>query len=106
MIAPTSAERVQMLAKNAGGFVYLVSSPGVTGLRNYFSANLPEIVQQIREVTSVPVMVGFGISTREQADRMREFADGVIVGSALVRIIAEHGGDRAPHLKNYIRELL
>lgn len=105
MIAPTSAERVKMLAKDATGFIYLVSSMGVTGVRSEFSAGLAGIVKQIREVTSVPVYIGFGISTPEQAAKMGEIADGVIVGSAFVKIIAQHGNDAGPHIKKLIREL-
>ncbi|MDR1669954.1 MAG: tryptophan synthase subunit alpha [Oscillospiraceae bacterium] len=105
MIAPTSAGRIQTLAKEAGGFIYLVSSMGVTGVRSEFSDDLPGIVAQIREVTDVPVMVGFGISTPEQVKAVGAFADGAIVGSAFVRIIAEHGADSAPHLKKFIKEL-
>jgi len=105
MIAPTSAERVQMLAKGASGFIYLVSSMGVTGARNEFTIDLTDIVKQIREVTDVPVYIGFGISTPEQAAKMREVADGIIVGSAFVKVIAGHGADSAPHIKKLIKEL-
>jgi len=106
MIAPTSAKRVQMLAKDAAGFIYLVSSMGVTGVRSGFDIDLTDIVMQIREVTDVPVFVGFGISTPEQAKKMRSIADGIIVGSAFVKIIAQHGADSAPHIKKFIREML
>jgi tryptophan synthase alpha chain len=95
-----------MLAKSATGFIYLVSSMGTTGVRSEFTINLTDIVAQIREVTSIPIMIGFGISTPEQADKMREIADGVIVGSALVRIIAEHGDESAPYLKKFIKEMI
>ena len=106
LIAPTSAERARMLAKNASGFIYLVSSLGVTGARREFDLGLADIVRQIREVTDVPVFVGFGVSTPRQAEEMREIADGVIVGSAFVKIIAEHGGESAPHIKKLIEEML
>ena len=106
LIAPTSAQRVKMLAKDATGFIYLVSSMGVTGIRSTFSTNLSDIVSQIREVTKVPVMVGFGISTPEQANKMREFADGVIVGSAFVKLIAQHGDNSAPHIEKLIKEMI
>ena len=105
LIAPTSAERVQMLAKGATGFIYLVSSMGVTGTRSEFDIDLTNIVSKIREVTNVPVFIGFGISTPEQAAKMSEIADGVIVGSAFVRIIARHGFDAAPYIKKLIKEL-
>jgi len=105
LIAPTSAERVKMLARDARGFIYLVSSMGVTGVRDEFNAGLSEIVKEIREVTDVPVYIGFGVSTPEQAAKMREIADGAIVGSAFVRMIAQYGGDSAPHIKKLIKEL-
>ena len=105
LIAPTSAERVKMLAKNATGFIYLVSSMGVTGVRNEFTVDLTEIIAQIREVTKVPIMIGFGISTPEQAEKMRSIADGVIVGSAFVKIIAEHGDEAAPFIKKMLKEM-
>ena len=106
LIAPTSAERIQMLAKNATGFIYLVSSMGVTGVRSEFTVDLKEIVKQIREVTDIPIMIGFGISTPEQADKMRKIGDGIIVGSALVKIIAEHGDESSPYLKKFIKEMI
>jgi len=105
LIAPTSAERVQMLAKNATGFIYLVSSMGVTGIRGEFNAGLKGIVEEIRKVTDVPVMIGFGVSTPQQAAEMRRIADGVIVGSALVKIIAEHGEESAPYLEEFLMEM-
>ena len=105
LIAPTSAERVQMLAKNATGFIYLVSSMGVTGVRDKFEIDLRDIVKQIKEVTDVPVYIGFGISTPEQAKKMHEIADGIIVGSAIVRIIKEHGENSAVHIKKFVEEM-
>ena len=105
LIAPTSAERVQMLAKNATGFIYLVSSMGVTGVRSELTIDLSAIVKEIREVTQVPIYVGFGISTREQVEKIGELADGVIVGSAFVKIIEEHGDDSGPYIGEFIREL-
>jgi len=105
MIAPTSTERVQMLAESAKGFIYLVSSLGVTGARSQFEVDLAVIVKQIREVTRVPVFIGFGISTPKQAQKMRSVADGIIVGSAFVKIIAEHGDNSAPHIKKFIKEM-
>jgi tryptophan synthase alpha chain len=105
MIAPTSAERVKMLAKNASGFIYLVSSMGTTGVRSEFTVDLAEIVAQIKQVTSVPVMIGFGISTPEQVTKMWTIADGVIVGSAFVKIIEEHGNNSAPYIKKFIKAM-
>jgi len=106
LIAPTSAERVKMLAKSATGFIYLVSSMGVTGTRNELDIDLTDIVKQIREVTDVPVYIGFGISTREQAEKMRNTADGIIIGSAIVKIIEEHGADSAPYIKKFVEEII
>ena len=105
MIAPTSAQRVQMLARDATGFIYLVSSMGVTGVRSAFDIDLSDIVKQIRAVTDVPVFIGFGISTPRQAENMGKIADGVIVGSAIVKIIARHGADSAPYIKKFIEEM-
>ncbi|MDR2204305.1 MAG: tryptophan synthase subunit alpha [Nitrososphaerota archaeon] len=105
MIAPTSAKRVQMLAKDATGFIYLVSSMGTTGVRSEFAVGLDDIVKQIKIVTDVPVMVGFGISTHEQVVKMSEIADGVIVGSAFVKIIAEHGDNSALYIEKFVKEL-
>ena len=106
LIAPTSEDRIQMLAKNARGFIYLVSSMGVTGVRSEFTVNLEEIVKQIREVTDVPIMIGFGISTPEQAENMRKIADGIIVGSAFVKIIKEHGENSSPYIRKFIKEMI
>jgi len=105
LIAPTSAERIKMLAKKATGFIYLVSSMGVTGVRDNFEIDLTDIVKQIREVTDVPVYIGFGISTPEQAKKMRDVADGIIVGSAIVRLIKEHGANSAPYIKKFVEEM-
>ncbi|MHB8962374.1 MAG: tryptophan synthase subunit alpha [Saccharofermentanales bacterium] len=105
LISPVSRDRVEMLSKNAAGFVYLVSSLGVTGVRSGFERDLAPIVEQIRKHTKTPVAIGFGISTPEQAREMAQNADGVIVGSAIVKIIAEHGTKAAPVLFEYISQL-
>jgi len=105
LISPTSAERVKMLAKEASGFIYLVSSMGVTGVRENISID-SEIVAQLRSVTDVPVCIGFGISTPEQANTVREVADGVIIGSAFVKIIAEHGENAAEPLRAYLKSMV
>jgi len=107
MIAPSSpAERIRMIAADAEGFIYLVSSMGVTGVRSEISTDIASIVNQIREVTDVPVAVGFGISTPAQAAEMGADADGVIVGSAIVRLIAEHGSHADEVLETYLREMV
>jgi tryptophan synthase alpha chain len=105
LIAPTSQDRIQMLAKEATGFIYLVSSLGVTGVRSEIKTDLAAIVSDIRAVTQTPVAVGFGIATPEQATTISQLADGVIVGSAIVRIIAAHGAASTGPLSDYVREM-
>ncbi|MFC4777575.1 tryptophan synthase subunit alpha [Paenibacillus sp. GCM10023252] len=89
LVAPTSAERVTRIAKKARGFVYCVSSLGVTGVRADFHTGIDEFLRAVRQATDVPIAVGFGISTREQVERFAKLSDGVIVGSAIVRQIEE-----------------
>ncbi len=90
MLAPTSPnERMECIARNAKGFIYLVSVTGVTGARTSISDGLGDLIARVREHTSVPVCVGFGIGTPEQAKQVGALADGVIVGSACVRAIGE-----------------
>ena len=91
MIAPTSDARIEEIAKNSGGFLYCVSSLGVTGERRELGDSARSMVEHVKRVSDIPCAVGFGISTPEQASKMAEFSDGVIVGSAIVRIIAEYG---------------
>lgn len=105
MIAPTSKERVRMIAKDATGFIYLVSSMGVTGTRDAFSAGLDDIVQEIRAVSDIPVAVGFGIHTPQQAKEMAAVSDGAIVGSAIVKIIAQYGESAEQPLYDYVRAM-
>lgn len=90
MIAPTSSDRIKMIAKEAKGFLYIVSSMGVTGVRKEITTDLQSIVQTIREVSDIPCAIGFGISTPDQAYKLAKFADGCIVGSAIVKIIVEN----------------
>ena len=105
MIAPTSEERIQSVAKEAKGFIYVVSSMGVTGVRSEIKTDLASIVESIRQVTDVPCAIGFGISTPEQAKKMAALSDGSIVGSAAVKIIAAEGAGAAPKLYEYIRSM-
>lgn len=105
MIAPTSDERIQMIAKEASGFVYVVSSLGVTGVRSSITTDVETIVGKIKEVTDVPCAVGFGISTPEQAGAMAAVSDGAIVGSAIVKIIAEHGEAAGPEIYKYVKAM-
>jgi len=95
LIAPTSDERIEKIVKDSGGFIYCVSSLGVTGERREFSGSARRMVEKAKQVKDIPCAVGFGISTPEQARRMAEFSDGVIIGSAIVRIVAENGADSA-----------
>ena len=105
LIAPTSHERIQMIAKEAEGFLYCVSSLGVTGVRKEITTNIGGMIDKVREVTDIPCAVGFGISTPEQAKEMAAFSDGAIVGSAIVRIVAEHGTDCVPYVKEYVKKM-
>lgn len=105
LIAPTSAQRIAMIAKEAQGFLYIVSSLGVTGTRNEITTDLDAITKIVRENTKVPCTIGFGISTPEQARNIAASADGVIVGSAIVSIIAEHGRDAAGYVGDYVKKM-
>jgi tryptophan synthase alpha chain len=105
LIAPTSEKRIKEIAANASGYIYLVSSMGVTGVRSEITTDLDSIVKSIRSVTKVPVAIGFGIHTPDQAAKMARAADGVIVGSAIVKIIAEHGEAAGPHVYDYVKKM-
>lgn len=105
MIAPTSRERIKTIASVGSGFLYVVSSLGVTGMRSDIKTGIDDMIKTIRNVTDVPAAVGFGINTPEQATAMAKLADGVIVGSAVVRIIAVHGEAAGPYLYEYVRSM-
>ena len=105
LVAPTSEKRIKDIAKTAEGFVYVVSSMGVTGVRSEINTDVGSMVSKIRASTNVPVAVGFGISTPEQAEQFSKIADGVIVGSAIVRIVAEHGANAKSALYKYIKSM-
>ena len=105
MIAPTSRERIQTIASDAEGFLYVVSSMGVTGVRQKITTDLKTIIGQIREVTSLPAAIGFGISTPGQASDMAAISDGAIVGSAIVRLIAEYGREAEEPVREYVRQM-
>jgi tryptophan synthase alpha chain len=105
MIAPTSDERIMAIAKHAQGFLYCVSSLGVTGVRNEITADVAAMIGQVRKASSVPCAVGFGISTPEQARNMAEVSDGVIVGSAIVSLIGEHGRESAEVVAQYVHRM-
>ncbi len=105
MIAPTSKQRIATIASSATGFIYTVSSLGVTGVRSEIKTDLESIVKIIKENSDTPVAIGFGINTPEQAKNFAKYADGVIVGSAIVKIIAEYGEDSASHIRDYIKSM-
>lgn len=103
LIAPTSHERISMIAKEANGFVYCVSSLGVTGMRAEITTNVGEMVKLVKSTKDIPCAIGFGISTPEQAAKMAGYADGVIVGSAIVKIIAQYGADAEKPVFEYVK---
>ncbi len=106
LIAPTSEDRIQMIAKEASGFIYVVSSLGVTGVRSSITTDVKSIVEKIKEVTDVPCAIGFGISTPDQARTMAESgADGVIVGSAIIKIMAKYGKDCPKYVGEYVKSM-
>ena len=105
LIAPTSKERIRMIAGDAKGYIYCVSSLGVTGVRSEIRTDIAGMVRLVRETTKVPCAVGFGISAPEQARKMAELADGAIVGSAIVKLIAQYGKDCVPHVAEYVRTM-
>lgn len=105
MIAPTSNDRVRMIAKDAKGFLYCVSSMGVTGERSEISSAVGDLIKVVKEVNDIPCAIGFGISTPEQAASMAAISDGVIVGSAIVRIVGQHGKECIPYVEEYVRSM-
>ena len=105
LIAPTSEDRIAMIAKEASGFIYIVSSLGVTGVRSEIRTDIGAMTALVRANTDVPCAVGFGISTPEQAAKMASLSDGAIVGSAIVRILARYGRDAAAHVEEYVRAM-
>ncbi|MBO7663212.1 MAG: tryptophan synthase subunit alpha [Clostridia bacterium] len=105
LIAPTSENRVAMIAREAEGFIYLVSSLGVTGTRTEITTDLAPIIRTIRANAKVPVAIGFGISTPEQARAMAGLSDGAIVGSAIEKILAQHGKDAPARIGEYVKSM-
>lgn len=105
LIAPTSKERITTIANDAEGFVYCVSSMGVTGVRSEITTDIAEMVSLVKRTKDIPCAIGFGISTPEQAKKMASSADGVIVGSAIVRIIAKYGADCIEPVCDYVRSM-
>lgn len=105
MIAPTSHDRIRAIAEQANGFLYCVSSLGVTGTRTAITTDIGAMVKLVKEVTDIPCAVGFGISTPEQAETMCRQADGAIVGSAIVKLIAQYGRDSVQPVADYVRTM-
>lgn len=103
MIAPASRERIDRIARQARGFLYCVSSLGVTGVRNKITTNIGSIIRQVKAVSDIPCAIGSGIATPGQAQEMASCADGAIVGSAIVKLIARYGRDCAEPVCDYVR---
>ncbi len=106
MIAPTSRERIRMITNAADGFLYCVSSLGVTGERKELGTDAIDMIRLVKEIKDIPCAIGFGISTPEQAVRMAECSDGIIVGSAIVKIVGTYGADSIPYVEEYIRGMV
>lgn len=104
-IAPTSDDRIKMIASEAKGFIYTVSSMGVTGKRNEIKTDLASITESVRKVCDTPVAIGFGINTPEQAKDYSDLADGVIVGSAIVEIVAQYGKNAPQKVYEYVKTM-
>ncbi len=106
LIAPTSHDRIRMIARAADGFIYCVSSLGVTGVRKEITTDIGAMTRLVREANpDIPCAIGFGISTPEQAASMAQHADGVIVGSAIIKLIAKHGKDCIAEVSAYVRSM-
>lgn len=105
LIAPTSENRIAMIAKEAEGFLYIVSSLGVTGTRSEIKTDLASIVKVVRQNTSIPCAIGFGISTPQQAKKMADISDGAIVGSAIIKLIEKYGKDSPKYVGEYVKSI-
>lgn len=105
LIAPTSEDRIAMIAREATGFIYIVSSLGVTGVRSEITTDIGSMVKLVKENTDIPCAVGFGISTPEQAAKMAGLSDGAIVGSAIIKIIGQYGKESAPEVGKYVKTM-
>ncbi len=106
LIAPTSENRIAMIAKEAEGFLYIVSSLGVTGTRSEIKTDLESIVKVVRENTDIPCAIGFGISTPEQAKKMSAISDGAIVGSAIIKIMEKYGKESPKYVGEYVKSMV
>jgi tryptophan synthase alpha chain len=106
LIAPTSEDRISMVAKDANGFVYVVSSLGVTGTRSEITTDISAMVRLVRAANpNIPCAVGFGISTPEQAKKMAALSDGAIVGSGIVKLVAQYGRDCVEPVRDYVKKM-
>ena len=105
LIATTSDKRIGMISKEAKGFIYVVSSLGVTGTRSAITTDVDSLISVVRENTDVPCAIGFGISTPEQASKMASISDGAIVGSAIIKIIEKYGKDAPKHVGEYVKRM-
>ena len=105
LIAPTSENRIAMIAKEAKGFLYIVSSLGVTGTRSEIKTDLTSMIDIVRRNTKIPCAIGFGISTPEQAKKMAGLADGAIVGSAIVKLLEQHGSNAPAQIGAYVKSM-
>lgn len=105
LIAPTSKDRIRMIAAQAEGFIYCVSSLGVTGIRSEIKTDITSMISMVREATEVPCAVGFGIATPEQAKEFASLADGAIVGSAIVKLVARYGKESIGPVADYVKEM-
>ena len=105
LIAPTSEDRIGMIAREAEGFLYVVSSLGVTGTRSEIKTDLTDVMAAVRRASDIPAAIGFGISTPEQAEKMSEIADGVIVGSAIIKILEKYGKNAPKHVGEYVKSM-
>lgn len=105
LIAPTSENRIAMIAKEAEGFLYIVSSLGVTGTRSEIKTDLASIIDVVRQNTDIPCAIGFGISTPAQAQKMAGMSDGAIVGSAIVRLLESYGENAPKYIGEYVKAM-
>lgn len=105
LVAPTSQNRIAMIAREAEGFLYVVSSLGVTGTRSEITTDLSTIVDVVRQNTDIPCAIGFGISTPEQAKKMADISDGAIVGSAIIKLLEKHGKDAPKYVGEYVKSM-
>ena len=105
LIAPTSQERIRKIAREASGFIYCVSSLGVTGTRSTITTDIGAMIRLVKEETDLPCAVGFGISTPKQAAEIAKTSDGVIVGSAIVKLCSQYGRDCVPYVLEYVKNM-